>query len=620
MAVVQAMKGLALPHHLVQRLSMLVTGHFLLLWGMTLVLAICYGATADGRFCSRHDKSHSTAAHNQRSVASYTSYDYIAAIAFLLFLALYIFLIFYKENFAYYDNDQFTDFSLRGIYFAPPIWLEAGRFFPLGFQEFNLVALFTHSAVGFHCLAVAQLIFVVVALIAVLREYSLVSRLVIVAAVMVTPSFVISFTGLIYTERNILFWMAVLLVSLYRYSRTRLRVDLVGCLVATQFVLYYKESAVLFIVGYAASRLLWEIYEARRSKLSWQEAIETDILSLGMLGLSAVWGLLFVGAMLPHHRFAYLAAHHVALGSVILAYLRIDWIPFIMLTILGIRLFQCSRAKAEIDLLWEPLAVGASTYFCVILGLGLVSGYYMAPVDFIGFPYAARAVLSLFPLKARLNTAVVAVLFACLLVHNIGYSAFRVIERKSEIASRTQLAEFVRQYAFSRGKTELFFPFATPYHLMGISSFLTYNGIPLAGQGERADGSARILIESDKDFPDGRCVDYREYRCAHASAPGKGALIVFLPDDNASMRDVEKQAKSSILLLSAGCELCIRYERWLKPFHSISAEFASGTLPENWQQLRIFKREQPLSPPGSIEPTPDYGRAGMHQEALVGDR
>jgi hypothetical protein len=53
---------------------------------------------------------------------------------FVLFTALYVVIIFYKEDFSYYDEDQLTDFSLQGRML--PTWI-MGRFVPIWLQEFN---------------------------------------------------------------------------------------------------------------------------------------------------------------------------------------------------------------------------------------------------------------------------------------------------------------------------------------------------------------------------------------------------------------------------------------------------------------------------------------------------
>src|SRR5215467_10959794 len=198
--------------------------------------------------------------------------DGIAAAGLLAFLAAYIVLIFYKEDFAYYDDDMLTDFSVQGRNFLPPVWSALGRFYPLADQEFNLLKFITRSPAGYHALVALQLVVLVAVLFVVLRAFQVRYRVLILIAVMVMPSFLIPFTGFVYPERNVLFWLAVMLLCLQAYSDTRARIYFVGCLVATHFALYYKETVVLFIVAYAVTQLLLQLSAARRSgQVSWLE-------------------------------------------------------------------------------------------------------------------------------------------------------------------------------------------------------------------------------------------------------------------------------------------------------------------------------------------------------------
>src|SRR5262245_23685952 len=66
-----------------------------------------------------------------------------------LFLAGYIAMILARENFTYRDNSIFTLYTLRGHDIGPPIIPHIGRFFPLGFQEFNLIRHFTDTITGY---------------------------------------------------------------------------------------------------------------------------------------------------------------------------------------------------------------------------------------------------------------------------------------------------------------------------------------------------------------------------------------------------------------------------------------------------------------------------------------
>ena len=152
-----------------------------------------------------------------------------------------------------------TDFSVQGMNFLPPVWSAVGRFYPLADQEFNLLKFVTRSPAGYHALVALQLLVLLAVLFVVLRAFQVRYRVLILIAAMVAPSFLIPFTGFVYPERNVLFWLAVMLLCLQEYSRTKARIYFIGCLVATHCALYYKETVVLFVVAYAITQLLLQL-------------------------------------------------------------------------------------------------------------------------------------------------------------------------------------------------------------------------------------------------------------------------------------------------------------------------------------------------------------------------
>src|SRR5215467_7209919 len=97
-------------HHLLHRVVELFTTHVLTLWLFSLLIVVAFGVfLSNGRqlvFPSREDCSDSPI-----KLHGFHLPDGIALTVFLIFLAFYIRLIFFKEDFAYYDDDILTDFS-----------------------------------------------------------------------------------------------------------------------------------------------------------------------------------------------------------------------------------------------------------------------------------------------------------------------------------------------------------------------------------------------------------------------------------------------------------------------------------------------------------------------------
>src|SRR5262249_23590968 len=120
-----------------------------------------------------------------------------------LFLAGYIAMILAWESFTYHDNSIFTLYTLRGHDIGPPIMPWVGRFFPLGFQEFNLIRHFTDTITGYHAFRIVQLLIFAGIVLILDEKLSIGARAALVLLALITPSIRSSFAGLIYHEANV---------------------------------------------------------------------------------------------------------------------------------------------------------------------------------------------------------------------------------------------------------------------------------------------------------------------------------------------------------------------------------------------------------------------------------
>ena len=87
-----------------------------------------YGSAADTLRLRRQ----SPTCIQKRRMWRLSSTDNIHLVLFLLFAALYSFVILYKEDFAYYDDDMMTDFPLRGLPALVPIWPDERKILSVG--------------------------------------------------------------------------------------------------------------------------------------------------------------------------------------------------------------------------------------------------------------------------------------------------------------------------------------------------------------------------------------------------------------------------------------------------------------------------------------------------------
>lgn len=125
------------------------------------------------------------------------------ALIFLLgILACYSAGILFGEEFTYYDDSHFTNGSLIGRPIDIQIAPEQGRFWPLGHQEFNLVGHLTKTVSGYHGFRILELVCVSAFLLGLLKDRGAWARVGLILLALVTPSIIISFSGLIYPEAN----------------------------------------------------------------------------------------------------------------------------------------------------------------------------------------------------------------------------------------------------------------------------------------------------------------------------------------------------------------------------------------------------------------------------------
>jgi hypothetical protein len=483
---------------------------------------------------------------------------------------------------------------LRGLPALVPIWPETGRFFPLAYRGFNVVKDLTSSPAGYHFSVIIELVALLTVVFLSLERFRLHYRLLILVAIMLAPSFTIPFSGFVYPERSVLLWLSVLLLCLLPSSQASApRASTCGALISTQFVLYYKETAVVFIVAYALSSILMEIYTVSRYRSSWQKITRAQAVQFGMLGLSAIYSMMFLAILSSGHKLSYVAALKQSAASTVVAYFKIDWLLAIFLVVVAVRAVRILAHGARVDPLWDSLAIGAGAYYLAIIGLRIYSPYYMAPADFIALLYVARLAVTPVQENRRIVSYALAAVFLAVVAHRAVYSSFHMLERKDIITAKRQLADYMEHCLATgnQGPVELYFPYGTGYRLMELSSYFRYRGLPLAGQQEKVASRASIVVVGREHFEHNRCVPYRDYVCFYSQTAPPGALIVLMPDDDASVDDVEDLGKGNIRLWSAKqCSFCSGQNPWFGTLQGISAAHEWGPIPSHWLLLDVFKK------------------------------
>ena len=512
----------------------------------------------------------------------------VLAVAFLgLFLSCYIAGSLAWEDFTYYDNSMFTLGTLAGHAIPVPIWQDEGRFWPLGYQEYNLLRHFTNSVSGYHALRTLQLVLLAGILLFFDEELSIKARVGLITLALLTPSLLISFGGLIYPESNLVFSVVCLAWSVKRFEQTRSMGWALAAVISSQFMLYYKETAFLLLLSFALSRLLlrclvdpvgWDFKRLRDPE---------SRLDACLAFLVVPFLLYYLAAMFPGFSTRYADDFRLSSWQVLRAYLQVDLLAWVFVAVVLARVVLIVRRRVAPSLLWDGLALGGTAYVASYLVLRMQAAYYFAPVDLIALLYLGHlAVVS--GKSMGLGTRLCAVtLLVLVLLQSLSLSAFRMYERKNVVHAKAEMGHAIqaRYESDPQNVRRLFFPFASPNHIMEFGAYLNYRGVPTEGVPDSTPGTGKVIMVGKTIRADGPCMRGKPLVCRAGASPEPGDLIVVLPDDLTPTGELNSYKQdSNQLLFSYRPRPSI--PQWLRPYvnhlHVVSPAFPHNPLPDLW--------------------------------------
>ena len=510
---------------LASSVSRLIQDQFRAVWIVLLLLTIWYA------FRTWNSSSPGTA--TTTPTAARLSAADVAALACLAALfAWCAILIFYRAELADHDQSQLTALILRDRYFPPNVWPANGRFWPLGFQELNVLLMIGVSGKGFFVLPAIELAVLCGALLVLLRRFQLPARVLVIALILVTPSILLIYQGLIYPERPLILVLVLMVLGLQLGDGPHSRWMAVVTLGATHAALYLKEPVFVLVAGIAATRLIIEwSTQANRTRSALRRFLTAHPVELGMLALAAIFVGLYFAAMHPVQSMGY--AERAYRGSPIETfawYLRAHPILLVFLATVVVRATGIARRRVTPDKLWDPIAVGVLGYVAVYLKLGMVSTWYLAPVDVLGLLYVAE--VARVAVDARKIRPLVPVAGACLLGLVLVLSSwYQVLRRKNIVYARAVLAEYVKRVAdTSSVPVRVFLPGQTTFDTMEFGAFLQFKGVSVVADSVR-HGPGKVVLMSPHPFPDGRCLPSRKIPCTSTASPPPGSLVLVMADD-----------------------------------------------------------------------------------------
>ena len=126
-------------------------------------------------------------------------------------------------------------------------------------------------------------------------ELNITSRTVLVVVALLTPSILISFNRLNAPERDILFFLACLVLSVERFERTHSAAWAIAAVVSAQIMMYCKETVFLMVFGFAVSRLILRYRNERLAGRGYRLWARESRLDMCLASLAVVFLILYVG-------------------------------------------------------------------------------------------------------------------------------------------------------------------------------------------------------------------------------------------------------------------------------------------------------------------------------------
>jgi hypothetical protein len=512
-------------------------------------------------------------------------FSYILIGGFCLFICLYIYLILYGEDFAYVDSAQFTSVFIQGKFVPMPIFPSIGRFWAFGHQEYNFISLFTTNIIAYHLFSIVQLLITILLCYGILSPIKLSYRLFLLTIIITYRSSVLSFFYLIFPERNILFWLAVLIFCLVKYQTNKSLLCVIGIFISTQFLLYYKEPVFLLILGYAFSNLFYNLFQDK----IWQKPQQKLLNSLGNNWINI--GLIFLGLVYVflyiHYTFGQVDTYYnqdfdrqqTSIFSTLIKYVLSSPILLIFMIFFPLRLVYLFWKKGNINPLWDCLAFGTLLYFFAYVKLNMFERHYIAPVDFIILLYLVKVNVGLFNNKNKYKLAIITGLLSLIFFLNLYESSYTILFRKKFIDLRVQTADYIKNHRennSSENPTVLFFPspYISPYNtynIMEFISYLNYKNFPVAIK-NIPQNKETIINKATEKFPDNLCFQGAglDFECLEAQKPNNKDLIIFLTPTKV-VEEYEKKATK-----------VFHYQPEFKGIEKILYLFAKNKIDKEW--------------------------------------
>jgi hypothetical protein len=456
----------------------------------------------------------------------------IPVICFAGFLILYLVFMLWKEDFTYEDGHHWTDYSAIGVTRPVSVWLNVGRYWPIGYTEYNFISHLSKTATAYATYSALQLLAGLWLLYKAMENVEPVIRLCMFAFLMLAPAFGADFCEITYADRNVVFALCILVYCVNRYDRRPSLTLTIISIVAVSYALYCKEMSAALFGTFAASRIL-----LKASREGWKSALRSP-LEIGIV-LAVAFFAVQLAIVLINGVTKYISDNFVGRGTATFRYLTADPLLSVFLIVFAVHVVRTLRQGKKFDLLWDTLAAGAVLHFCAVSVTGVEEDYLMGPTELVAALTLVRVVPAWWSEQPRLRP-ILGGIAAVLAFISICNGSYRLIERKNIVIQTTRLGDFLAGYYRTPGRQVSRLYMRADLTEMGLdmnfASYLWFRGIPV-DRADRKRESNTVEIAGPPPYPDDLCVDYTPFKCRHSELR-KGDLLVHIPEELAPPPDL----------------------------------------------------------------------------------
>jgi len=273
----------------------------------------------------------------------------------------------YGENFPYYNS------------------VELGRFSPLAGQEYNLVALISNTPTAYLAFNALILFAFIIIFLRVLSEFSgqYALHYFVVLLLLLMPAVTNTFFKFLYVEKNIIFYLAIFLLSFIAFQKKQKTAYFYMVLITANIAIYYKETVFIALSIFSAAHLLFTLRTSDR----WSRLLNFMVI------LSAlVYFIIYMLSVYPNIKHSYLPG---PLRNSLLGFIKNIFnygffsdpvLILLLIPLAALRAFQIFIRKHEPHPILDPMLAAGVGYVGIFIALNMYSPYYFLPAYLFALP------------------------------------------------------------------------------------------------------------------------------------------------------------------------------------------------------------------------------------------